>query len=89
LTEQALAHAREPNDNRLTAATLNNLGLILTDHGDFPAAQSWLEEALPMAREIAELPLTAISLKNLGRVITYRADYRRAVGLLEEKPGDC
>ena len=77
LTEEALAVARasdDPRANDWDASLLNNLGMALSDAGDWNAALAAFEEALAARERIGDEARTRVArwmvgwaLRNLGR----------------------
>ena len=97
--EQALAIRREVLGEKHpdTAASLNNLGLLLQDMGDYPAARPYLEQAFAIRREVLgeKDPDTATSLNNLGGLLwtmgeyaAARTYYEQALAIRREKLGE-
>jgi serine/threonine protein kinase/tetratricopeptide (TPR) repeat protein len=88
LLEQALASGEKafgPSHVRV-AQTLNDLGVLLSDRGDYRNAQATLERALAMRRALLGNvhPDVAITLVELGRVYQDQGDNRRAGPLHRE-----
>ena len=52
--QESLAIRRELGDRQGISGSLNNLGKIAYDQGDFPAARALLEESLAIKRELGE-----------------------------------
>jgi serine/threonine-protein kinase len=79
------------------AETLNGLGLLLRDHGDYDQSEKLLQESLAMERRLVgdRHPDVAEALNNLG-VVQYRkgnlaeaeSTYRQALALQRELLGD-
>jgi tetratricopeptide (TPR) repeat protein len=68
-----------------TAASINNLGALLRDQGDFAGARSLCERALAIREKVLghEHPHTAMSLDNLANLLRDQGDLARAKPLLE------
>ena len=64
--------------------SLNNLGNVALDQGDYPAARALLEESLAIRRELGDRWGIARALSNLGNVALNQGDYPAARALLEE-----
>ena len=68
-----------------TVVSMNKLGLLLRQKGDFAAARQILEEALPYRRALlGRHPHVAVSLCNLGLVLCDEGRYTEAVPRFEE-----
>ena len=85
LTARRLELARQRDDRREVAASLNNLGLIARDEMDLPRAASLFQESLALLRELAE-PID-IPLGNLGRVVLLEGDPDQAEAYFLEALG--
>jgi len=57
---------RQIGDRRSIALSLNNLGKVYQDSGQFVRAVECFEQALQIRREIGDLVGVAVSLKRLG-----------------------
>ena len=72
------------------AATLNNLGILLSDINELKQAQEYYEEALQICRELAKqnpeayLPNVAATLDNLGNLLSDINDLKQAQEYYEE-----
>jgi tetratricopeptide (TPR) repeat protein len=75
---------RETRDRFGLALSLNNLGNIGLDLGDYEEAKSRLEEAVAIQREIGSKFFIANALNNLGNVVREQGDYERARRLYVE-----
>jgi len=88
LLERALAVGRTVygTDHLRLAQTLNDLGVLQTDRGDYVGAARHLEEALAMRRRLfgSEHADVAVSLVELGRVYQDEGFNQRADPLLRE-----
>ena len=88
LLEQALAVGRTAygGEHVRLAQTLNDLGVLLTDKGDYAAAARTLERALSMRRRLLgpEHADVAVTLVELGRVYQDQGLNQRADPLLRE-----
>jgi tetratricopeptide (TPR) repeat protein len=72
-------------ENPGTAASLNNLALLLCDQGDLAEARPLFERALAIKEKALgpEHPDTAASLNNLANLLESQGDYARARPLFE------
>jgi tetratricopeptide (TPR) repeat protein len=79
------------------AAALNDLGLMLKDHGDFDESEKLLKESLAMEQRLVgdRHAQTALYLNNLATVLQLRGDlagaestFRRALGIQRALLGD-
>jgi Tfp pilus assembly protein PilF len=75
LLRETLALARETRNRVLEAGVLNNLGNIISDHGDFPQAHALLEEAVTINRELGNRAWETINLGNIGEVFVGEGDF--------------
>lgn len=66
--ERSLAIRRERKDERGTAATLNNLGLVQKHQDNFEGARPLFEEALKLFRKLGHPAAVAACLTNLAAV---------------------
>ena len=72
------------------AATLNNLGILLSDINELKQAQEYYEEALQICRELAKqnpeayLPNVAATLDNLGNLLSDINELKQAQEYYEE-----
>ena len=66
------------------ATSLNNLGEVMLELGDRPAARALLEESLAIKRALGDRRGIAISLGNLGTLARLQGDYAAAQTLYEE-----
>jgi tetratricopeptide (TPR) repeat protein len=64
--------------------SLDNLGVVAREQGDYAAARSLLEESLALSREIGDKQGIAMSLDNLGIVAQGQGDYAATRSLHEE-----
>jgi non-specific serine/threonine protein kinase len=76
--EESLAIRRELNDERGSAATLNNLGLVHKHQGNHEAARPLFEEALELFRKLKQDRAVAACLTNLAAVHNASGDYAAA-----------
>jgi tetratricopeptide (TPR) repeat protein len=87
LFERALAISEQVRgpDHRDTAMGLNNLGILLSDQGDFAGARPLLERALAIREKVLGPgnPGTALSVNNLGVLLSDQGDLAGARPLLE------
>jgi predicted ATPase/class 3 adenylate cyclase len=76
--EQSLSIRRSLGDERGTAATLNNLGLVHRRQANFEKARPLLFEALLLFRKLGQDRAVAACLNNLASVQVAHGDYRAA-----------
>ena len=67
--------ARRPPHHR--AQSLNNLGLVLQDSGEFRQALEAFEQALTIRREIGDLVGVVATLNNLGTIAQDQRDFQQ------------
>jgi len=84
LLEESLAIARELEDNRGVAVSLNALAVNARDRGDLAAARSLFEEGLLVWRELGNARDVARLLSNLANVVKLQGDCAHARSLYEE-----
>ena len=88
LLDEALARGRQVfgNEHVQVAHTLNYLGVVLADKGDYRGAGQRLEEALAMRRRLLgpQHPHVAVTLAELGRVYQDHGLNQRAEPLHRE-----
>lgn len=86
LLEEALAIGRRGPENAALAETLNDLGVLRRDQGDYPSAARLLAEALGMRRKLlgGEHKDVAVTASELSRVYRDQGDSDRAEALLTE-----
>jgi non-specific serine/threonine protein kinase len=82
--EQSLAIRRELHDERGTAATLNNLGLVQKHQGNSDGARPLFEEALNLFRKLGHDAAVAACLTNLAAVEQTTGQYDAAGENAEE-----
>jgi tetratricopeptide (TPR) repeat protein len=80
----ALNMRRRIGDRRSIALSLNNMGLVLQDSGQFQEALEAFEQALHIRREIGDLIGMIITLNNLGTVAQDQGDFAKALSMFEE-----
>ena len=73
-----MAIRRELGDRRGIARSLNNLGNVAHEQGDFASARTLYEESLAIRRELGDRRGIANSLNNLGNVAYEQDDYPAA-----------
>ena len=83
-TQRSLTMRRKLGDRRSIALSLNNLGLVYQDSGQFKLALDAFEQALRIRREIGDLVGVSISLNNLGTVAQDQRDDKQALTLFLE-----
>jgi len=86
LLEQALAIGRHGPENEALAQTLNDLGVLRRDKGDFHGADQLLAESLAIRRRLLgnEHRDVAVTASELGRVARDLGDSQRAETLTAE-----
>lgn len=84
LHEEGLVIRRELGDRRGIGTSLNNLGNVALDQGDFVEAHSRLDEALKLYREVGDRQYIATALNNLGNVVRDQGAYATARPLYDE-----
>ncbi len=84
-----LSIRREQGDRSGIAASLNNLGSVVHNQGDYPAARALHEEGLAIRRELGDRSGIASALNNLGNVAVNQGDYPGAMALYEESLAIC
>src|SRR5262249_23718913 len=80
----SLAIKRQLGDKRGTAYSLNNLGTVAHNQGEFVPAWTLFEESLALSRDLGDKRIMADSLMNLGSVASDQGRYAVARPLLEE-----
>ena len=80
---ESLEHARD--DPALTMFSLQGLGGVERDDGNFDAARPLLEDALSQARVIGQPTAIALSCGILGELCLYEGDAAAAKDLFEEE----
>jgi predicted ATPase/DNA-binding CsgD family transcriptional regulator len=83
MLEESVAICRELGDNRMLAAALNMLGLMLRTQ-DLAAARAALEESLAIGRASANKSTIAWTLNHLGTILVYQGDHAAARQCFEE-----
>lgn len=78
---ESLGNFHKANYARGEVMSLNNLGRLSIDIGDYEDARSLLERALPLAREIDESEAAAMASLNLGWVLCRDGELDRAQDL--------
>jgi predicted ATPase/DNA-binding CsgD family transcriptional regulator len=84
VAEEALALARELEDQRSIVYAFTLQGVAIMDTRDYVVAQSHFQEALALARVLEDRFLTAFVLMSLGRLAMYQREHQRAIALFEE-----
>jgi Tfp pilus assembly protein PilF len=69
---------RELGNQRGLAYSLNNLGDVAREQGDYAAARTWYAESLALVRELGNQRGIAYSLHNLGLVASDLGDFATA-----------
>jgi len=75
---------REVEDRRGIAGSLNNLGGVAYEQGDYARAKALLGESVALYHELGDTWGIAAALDNLGAVTYAQGDYERARVLHEE-----
>ena len=76
--EESLTIRRRFNDRLGLVSTLNNLGVVASDIGDFETARAYYLEALQLARELGAQHNVAGLLVNLGNVVYQQQEWAGA-----------
>jgi predicted ATPase len=84
LIEECLKIARESEDKRGIAVSLNALAVHARDRGDIGASRALFQESLLLWRELDDPLAVARSLSNLANVVKLQSDYAHARSLYEE-----
>jgi predicted ATPase len=84
LFREALDIARQLDDKRGIAVSLNALGVNDRNRGQAAAAHSLFEESASLWRELGEQKAVARALSNLANVVKSQGDYARARSLHAE-----
>ncbi len=71
LKEESLSNrlAADPTDRHELAATINNLGRLLYDLGDYPTAERHLRDALAMWQRLGDQPRVVLGRRNLATLL--------------------
>ena len=81
---EGLVRRRKLADRRSIALSLNNLGLVHQDSGQFKDAIDAFSQSLGIRREIGDLMGVVASLNNLGTIAQDQRDYPRALVFFDE-----
>jgi tetratricopeptide (TPR) repeat protein len=84
LHEESLGIRRELGDRRGIAVSLNNLGLLANQQGDYAAAEVLHNESLAISQDIGDRPGIATTLSDLGSAAFGRGDFTAARAHLEQ-----
>jgi tetratricopeptide (TPR) repeat protein len=84
LIKQSLEIARNLDDKRSIAISLNALAVTARDHGDLAVSRALFEESLVLWREQQDALAVARALSNLGSVVKLQKDYTQARSFYEE-----
>ena len=84
LIKQSLEIARNLDDKRSIAISLNALAVTARDQGDLAASRALFEESLVLWREQQDSLAVARALSNLGSVVKLQKDYPQARSFYEE-----
>jgi tetratricopeptide (TPR) repeat protein len=82
---ESIALTEKNGNNSVLAASLNNLGKIVSDEGDLDGALAYYERSLKIKRELSRLLGIANTLNNIGKIYVTKKDYEK--GLLYYKEG--
>jgi predicted ATPase/DNA-binding CsgD family transcriptional regulator/DNA-binding XRE family transcriptional regulator len=82
--ENVLAYQRQRGDLHEIAATLNDLGSIPYDQGDFAGAERYCRLSLDVKRELGDRREIALSMANLGCVLTQEGSFAEARRMLDD-----
>ena len=80
--KQELARLRRIGNRRREGQTLNNIGLVLIDMGQFSEANTHLQQAYTILYQIGERRGWAISLNGLGVIANFRGAFEEALAYL-------
>jgi tetratricopeptide (TPR) repeat protein len=84
LLTESLEIARQLQDTRSVAVSLNALAVCYRECGDLPAACSLFEESLLHWRQLGDAQAVARGLSNLAAIANLQHDHQRARSLYEE-----
>lgn len=84
LTDALAGSRAHSGDPREVARTLNALGILAAERGDFAQARAHHGEALALRRVLNEAAETAASLNNLGNIAYVQSEFKRSRALHEE-----
>ncbi len=84
LMNESLEIAKQLNDTRSIAVSLNAMSVNARDRGDLAASRELSEESLKLWREVGDSLAVARALSNLGSVVKLQGDYSHARVLYEE-----
>ena len=76
---QALAIIREIGNQTVESATLNNIGLVYKNQGQYDQALSYYNQALVIIREIGDRVGEGTTLNNIGAVYQSQGQYDQAL----------
>jgi predicted ATPase len=84
LSKESLEIARQLEDKRSIAVSLNALAVHARDRGDLAASRALFEESLVLWRELQDALAVARALSNLANIVKLQEDYTHARSLYEE-----
>jgi predicted ATPase len=84
LFREGLGIARQLDDQRSVAVSLNALALNARDWGDVSGARSLFEESLALWKGLGDRTMVARSVSNLANVVKLQEDYAQARSLYAE-----
>jgi tetratricopeptide (TPR) repeat protein/transcriptional regulator with XRE-family HTH domain len=83
----AISAARQLGDRPGEASALNDLGVVRSTTGEYPASVQALEQAVGIFRDLGDQAGEAIALSNLGATWRLTGDYPAAVAALDRALG--
>jgi predicted ATPase len=82
--EEAVALAREANDDFVLAIALNNLGGVMALLGENERAAAYFDESLEVRRRLADLSRIALSLANVAAMALHEGKTAKAAAMFAE-----
>jgi tetratricopeptide (TPR) repeat protein len=82
--KEALKLARENSDHEQEAVTLNRIGLIAAQQGDFLEGQKAFDESLELMRDLGSVVGQGATLVNMGRACLLQNNLQRALSYLND-----
>jgi len=80
--QEALRLWREVGDRKQVAVTLNDIGVVYYDLGEYQQAINYYNEALPIYLEVGALKDRAITQRNLALIYRYSGQLQKALEAL-------
>ncbi|MFZ2899915.1 MAG: tetratricopeptide repeat protein [Saprospiraceae bacterium] len=71
-------------DEKTNARSLNYLGLVLLDTGDYDTALRYLEQSLAISKQIGDRKGEGATLNNISQIYSVRGDHDTALRYLEQ-----